>query len=787
MTRHRQKDAEGSELMTRKRAWKDPEGRIVKKRPFLDSTQDVPTTEVSQTNVVTVPLPPSPPGSASSNLAASPSQLFDPTQTYHDGFEQVDILQPCTFEATGGQDLFWESIPPLSDPGHSTGPLDDIFMPDTASSFNMPYTTMTNYNWLFDLSLDPEFHSDTSLGLNVVQNDQPRAPPQQGHSEQIAREKHQNAGAIGVSSTQGNGKEKLSCSSCYQSPRKVLQETPMCLLEPNKQLPTLCDLTRDRILKVIDLCRPTSPDGNTITSSHQLLTLASLQSYLDLFFTRFNTVYPLIHLSTFNPTSIEPILLLSAILLGATYADKEAHQLAVCIHDVLRPYIFSCPGFNARAELPILQAILLTECLGKSRAGQRQHDMSHLFHGLLINLIRRSECQTADPETVGKDLDGDIESHWRKWADLESKKRLAQICFIWDVQHAVLFSQSLCMSAFELRTALPCDQSVWEATSPLAWKVAWKTQKQTSLNLLAVLKSYLSPHREVTQRDLNAISRIVILHGLMSISWDMERRDQTSLGSLGNGIVSGSWRERMIQSYDLWKADFDRCMVDMKLQLPPTSKDPVPSEELSWRQGLATYEITSNAIYHAASLVLLSEILDLQIYGGARHILGRPVSRADYARSQKIVKRWATETPKRAIKATWHSACLLRDFSESKEEPFISVDVFHHPWTIFLASLTLWAFYQARPADSTDNDDEMIWDAKKHMKELLDGIVGLDCHGQELLVVPMIHRGSNCTAGLTATVVGHLSKIRWAVVHDGMMVLKGLVPWRLICEDDGRK
>lgn len=29
-------------------------------------------------------------------------------------------------------------------------------MPDTASSFNMPYTTMNNYNWLFDLGIDPD-------------------------------------------------------------------------------------------------------------------------------------------------------------------------------------------------------------------------------------------------------------------------------------------------------------------------------------------------------------------------------------------------------------------------------------------------------------------------------------------------------------------------------------------------------------------------------------------------------------------------------------------------------
>lgn len=70
----------------------------------------------------------------------------------------------------------------------------------------------------------------------------------------------------------------------------------------------------------------------------------------------------------------------------------------------------------------MLQTILLVECFGKSRAGQKQHDMSHLFHGLLINLIRRSDCQTAKPETSAE-VNGDLEDEWKAWAEAEQKKR----------------------------------------------------------------------------------------------------------------------------------------------------------------------------------------------------------------------------------------------------------------------------------------------------------------------------------------------------------------------------
>lgn len=62
------------------------------------------------------------------------------------------------------------------------------------------------------------------------------------------------------------------------------------------------------------------------------------------------------------------------------------------------------------------------ECFGKSRAGRKQHDMSHLFHGLLINLIRRSDCQSIRPPAVEDGTD-DLEDDWKTWAEAEQKKR----------------------------------------------------------------------------------------------------------------------------------------------------------------------------------------------------------------------------------------------------------------------------------------------------------------------------------------------------------------------------
>jgi hypothetical protein len=188
------------------------------------------------------------------------------------------------------------------------------------------------------------------------------------------------------------------------------------------KLPVMTNEARDGLMQVISQARPTKPDGFEIVSSDPLLSITSLQHYSDLFFTRFNSSYPLIHQATFKSDEVHTYLLMSILLLGATYSDKEAHLLAVCIHDIMRPLIHGSKDFGTRPKLWMLQTILLVECFGKSRAGEKQHDMSHLYHGMLINLIRRSDCQSAIIPPFEKGVH-DPQEYWNMAVEAEQKRR----------------------------------------------------------------------------------------------------------------------------------------------------------------------------------------------------------------------------------------------------------------------------------------------------------------------------------------------------------------------------
>ncbi|KAF2792891.1 hypothetical protein K505DRAFT_245707 [Melanomma pulvis-pyrius CBS 109.77] len=837
--------------------WKDADGNIVTKKPTLDKNGDrsqSPYDGPLQQLTDFVPFQHHEQGAP-----ISPPISHDPSSSHgHSNSSDHDSGYPPTLDANTLSNSsysppidqrFWSADLSQPEPepepfiagNFDDAPFEDIFNPDTASSFNNPFTTMNNYNWLFDMDLSrqeqipppmpdpfpsfqfspntvsqPSHAFDLQLDHMVIDKTLSTAGHYGSLPSQRADSLHQASppGSLasppltneelngGKHEAQTNPLQLVIDTTTEMPPSKASYlaapiefERPLSLLQPSRSLPIIDELARAQLLDLIDITQPMAPDGSLVTRDHPLLSLSCLQTYCDLFFTRFNTTYPLIHMSTFDPSHVDTLFLTSVLLLGATYGEKDAHQLAVCIHDVLRPQIFSNAGFSSKPELWVLQTILLVECFGKSRAGQKQHEMSHLFHGLLINLIRRSDCQSIRPPTL-EDATDDLEDDWQTWVDAEQKKRLAFLCFMWDTQHAVLFCQSLCMSAFELRSTLPCDQSLWEADSAESWHQQRLKQGPAPL-FLSCLKMYLNPGTASVPKNLNALSRALLLQGLMSIAWDMQRRDQTSLGVIDTNPL-GNWQSRLAASYTCWHHDYTNFCTNYLSKLPPHC--PTLAKEF---QASRTATLT---LYHAAHILLHTPFLDLQIYAGARHILGRPVARPDYARSQRIVKRWVADNTREASKAVWHAAELVDRGVDVLDGEAASCELgggrlWHLPWAVYLGTLVVWGVWYARPApppsatrvrDSTtagdddddadaaaEDDDEIIWDPSAEMKMFLGMIVRSPPEG--LLGGAIANAiGKRGTNGLAAVVSRCLSKVRWAVVHDGMMVLRGLVCWRLV-------
>jgi len=121
----------------------------------------------------------------------------------------------------------------------------------------------------------------------------------------------------------------------YASTSASTSESPSPTLS-SQQLPKIDEVSRAGVLSLIIQATTNANGEPQFDWDDPLLSLSALQSYLDLFFSRFNPSYPLLHRPSFNPSNVNALLLVSVLMLGATYGGKDAHQMAVRVHDVLR-------------------------------------------------------------------------------------------------------------------------------------------------------------------------------------------------------------------------------------------------------------------------------------------------------------------------------------------------------------------------------------------------------------------------------------------------------------------
>lgn len=613
-----------------------------------------------------------------------------------------------------------------------------------ATDFNLPFAATSNYNWLFDVSsLDDAFqHFDIPVGFDTVPiTESIHSIP----TEMI--EKYDGPSALLMASSMEKS-EPFPASESHANTAQYDWMSGAEMLDSNhsSKLPRVSEEARKGILAMVAQAHPTSMDAHHTVLESPLLTLTALQGYSDLFFNRFNATYPLIHQHTFDPNSAAPVFLASILFMGATYSSREAHQLAVEVHDVLRGQLLCHPDFSPQADLWVLQTMLLIDCFGKMRAGSKQRERAQLFHCVLIKMIRRSNCCNIR-DSLGINQSDDLDAVWRQAMDEEQRKRVAMHCFMWDTQHAVLFSQSLCMSAFEIRSSLPCGTATWEASSAREW--AQHAFHEDNKQFLAVLKGYINPAAVSRPRDLNVFARIVVLHGLMSVSADLKRRDQTTLRSETPERV-GAWTPRMGRSYDLWKIDFDADCLAMKI-----------AQTTSARQ-FTGLKISGHALYHAAYLALNVEVLDLQIVAGASQILGRVVTEADQARSLRSITRWLQEESGSFCATAQQASYLLQNAVLSLHE-WDQADSFHFPWCLYLCALVSWVFH--RGLDLSSEQDRIQTD----LSSLI--VTVTNCPNVNELAALS---GKYCPRPLAAAMAQQLATVRWAVVHDAMKVLVNL-------------
>ncbi|KAL2788403.1 fungal-specific transcription factor domain-containing protein [Aspergillus keveii] len=461
-------------------------------------------------------------------------------------------------------------------------------------------------------------------------------------------------------------------------------------------------------------------DGDMDEDSH-VLSLSKMQTYIGSYWYHFHVQLPILHRPTFVADKAPNLLLLAVMAIGAATLDtihgqevtEAASELADFIMWHLRWEIFMEGDFRPPAKLWVFQALLLLEVYEKMYSTRALHERAHIHHDTTLTLMRRGssligrhsfdspaslrddrQARSASGSVMTPDFAAD--ESWTHWIKTEATRRVAFAAFVLDSSHATMFGHSAKMVAHELRLPLPCDEALWSATS--AAEVA---RVQASLHANGVrpvmfldgLKRTLNGQRVRT----NAFGRTILMAGLLSVSWHMNQRD-LQVNSLGVAHALGGrdkWRSALLRAFDNWRRDFDEALGQPGMtSFPNGYRGRYALDE----DNIFESRDVLHGLAHMASHV---DVVDCQIFAGARRLMGRTITPRDYnAAREKMVDRWATKASARD--ATFYalkflSECLL---DNHHGDPDVEGELYcgredyllNRPWVIYVAALVVWCY-----------------------------------------------------------------------------------------------
>lgn len=537
-------------------------------------------------------------------------------------------------------------------------------------------------------------------------------------------------------------------------------------------------------------------DGNRDADDH-VLSLRSMQTYIKSYWYHFHPQMPILHKPTFSADTEQSLLLIAVIAIGASCLDKmhgpdttqAGAELSNFLAWHLRGEIFKDVDFSPPAKLWIFQTLLLLEVYEKMYSTRKLHERAHIHHGTTLTLMRRGSSligrSALDSPPVGKEdkddslagIDQSVsatstpEQWWNHWITNEATRRVAFAAYIIDSIHATMFGHSATMVAHEMKLALPCDESLWSATSSAdVARIEGQLQAQgvKSMTFFDGLKNTLKGKPVRT----NPFGRTAIMAGLLSVTWHMNQRDVQihhlgALKALGGKDV---WRGPLTKAFDSWKHDFDQSVGKDKLPMPGRLDEENIFE-------------SRTVLHHLSHMAMHVDIVSCQIFAGAGRLLGRTTLPSDYEIAQKRIKtNWAPRPSARH--ATFYALKFLNQVllpdagTSSNGNPlaFTSYSarddfLLNRPWVLYYAILVVWSYGYALdgPVESPPallTIEDQVYD----MKAFLTRVAAIQApsdleHMQE----------RNTCLGLLYVLRENFNQCRWQLLHEAANLLTNCI------------
>ena len=459
-------------------------------------------------------------------------------------------------------------------------------------------------------------------------------------------------------------------------------------------------------------------DGGDIPA----LSVDMMRDCLQEFWDRVSPRLPIVHQPTFDCNRCSIFLVMVMVALGAV--SLRTRDMTGNLGDYggfadvivwgARGEILGSEEATPPVSLWVSQSLLLLEFYEKMYSSRRLHERAHIYHGVALNLLRRGNplIGRAGSESPPEMPSSDAYAWWCRWANTESMHRVVFAAFMMDIIHAAMFGHAADMAPHEIRLPLPCDDNLWTASNPDTVRQLDHNLRMYGIKQVFFLDG-LKRAFHGKEVKTHTFGRMILMSGLLSVGWHLTRREAYLKGldlSAPSAETQETWRKTLLNAFDEWKQSFDAAQGTAVSPSLATASLQIPGANGPVR--------SASVLYHLAHLSLNVDIIDCQVYAGARRLLGRKVSTRDYANVVARMKSWATLPSTRH--AILHAFKLLHrvlvdprwsipddsgriSATGNMTLPPINGTLYscrneldpHRPWIMYYAALAIWSFVRA--------------------------------------------------------------------------------------------
>ncbi|KAE9374998.1 hypothetical protein N431DRAFT_438346 [Stipitochalara longipes BDJ] len=349
---------------------------------------------------------------------------------------------------------------------------------------------------------------------------------------------------------------------------------------------------------------------------------------------------PCLHHSTFAISTV-PILSLALCSLGmALSAIPEVERIGQMLYTDVSKRLIVNTIESHHMEVPILQAMLLTEHIGYYTSTRHDHQKAEIMHAMLVTFCRQSSLlvQNAIEFSI---LQEDPEEKWKTWVKHETSVRLAYGLFVSDIGHAILCMKPSLLSTEMLNLPLPCGENLWQAKTANEWAaLILRNQMQRPKTLQALLKVVFPENNAKPTHDITFYSfpsgpdiftMQIIIHAIASAVLDHQHR---SIHCLSSHAISLLKMEDFKMALERWHHHFGQIhTAKQKTQMGASA---LVTYHFTW---ILLYDDLSSIQLVASSTLAVGSSLDSQVTRDASTslLISREISNPSFLHALEII------------------------------------------------------------------------------------------------------------------------------------------------------